>query len=86
MSFLRASAREETKPGRRLGVGVQPDFVYGIIDPTGGEVPLRALTEPELRGRAAHLDARLRSASADLASLQTGSNAGGARADQLRTL
>ena len=60
---------------------MQPDFVYGIIDPAGGEVPLRALTEPELRGRAAHLDARLRSASADLAS-----NAGGARADQLRTL
>ena len=85
MSFLRAPAREETKP-ERLGVGVQPDFVYGIIDPAGGEVPLRALTEPELRGRAAHLDARLRSASADLASLQTGSNAGGARADQLRTL
>ena len=86
MSFLRASAREETKPERRLGVGVQPDFVYGIIDPAGGEVPLRALTEPELRGRAAHLDARLRTASADLASLQASSNAGGARADQLRTL
>jgi len=68
-----------------LGVGVQPDFVYGIIDPAGGEVPLRALTESELRGRAAHLDARLRAASADLASLQAGSN-GGARADQLRTL
>ena len=74
------------KPNRRLGAGVQPDFVYGIIDPAGGEVPLRALTESELRGRAAHLDARLRTASADLASLHAGSNAGGARADQLRTL
>ena len=74
------------KPNRSgLGIGVQPDFVYGIIDPAGGEVPLRALTEPELRGRAAHLDARLRAASADLASLQAGS-AGGTRADQLRTL